>query len=230
MRLDSSVYLAGMWKTDLPLSMLWCQRSRLDIATFKSTVDVERTMKHAPSLSCASLLTEVESVSLSNLAAATEIVDIGIKRVPPNFYGGTDSCRLRLRGQICRFRREIRDNSTWIDIGQHTKFQEFGDLEFQRGKSIILSWDTSRPAALNFLSTDGSLSTVSTYAFLHITSEHSIDGILERGIILQRTAVYGTYMRVGTFFTPFKSEYPGSELEKAVQSLLETLSPEDYFE
>ena len=89
-------------------------------------------------------------------------------------------------------------------------------------------WDTSRHTVSNFLSTDESISAISIYAFLHIASEHNVDGILERGIILQRTAMYGTYIRVGSLFTPFKSEYPGSELEKAFEGRLESLSPEDY--
>ncbi|KAH8691726.1 heterokaryon incompatibility protein-domain-containing protein, partial [Phaeosphaeriaceae sp. PMI808] len=205
MGLDSSDYLAGMWKIDLPLSMLWCQRSHLDVVTSQSTVNIERTMRHAPSWSWASILTEVDFIGLSDLVATTEVLDIGIKRLSPNFFGGTDSCRLRLRRRICRFRRE-------------------------RGKSIILVWDTSRHTVSNFLSTDGSISAVSIYAFLHIASEHSVDGILERGIIIQRTGVDGTYIRVGSFFTPFKSEYPGSELEKAFEGRLKTLSPEDYLE
>ena len=107
-------------------------------------------------------------------------------------------------------------------------FQEFKDFEFQRGKSIILLWDTSRHTVSSFLSTGGNTSAALTYAFLHIASEYSVDGILERGIILQRTAMYGTYIRVGSFFTPFGSEYPGSELEKAFEGRLETLGPEDY--
>lgn len=228
MGLDSSDYLAGMWKADLPLSMLWRQRSRLDVVTSKLKVNVERTMMHAPLWCWASLLTEVEFVGLSNLVATTEVVGVEIKRVSPNFYGGTDSCRLRLRGPICRFHREVQGNSTWIHIRQYTTFQEFKDFEFQRGKSIILSWDTSRHIVSDFLSTNRSISAVSTYAFLHITSEQSVDGISERGTILQRTAMYGTYIRVGSFFTPFHSEYPGSELEKAFEGRLETLSPEDY--
>jgi hypothetical protein len=36
--------------------------------------------------------------------------------------------------------------------------------------------------------------------------------------------VFGTYIRVGSFFTPF------SELEEAFEGRLETLSPEDYLE
>ena len=71
---------------------------------------------------------------------------------------------------------------------------------------------------------------MTTYALLHMMSEHDPNGNMERGIILQRTAVYGTYIRVGTFLTPFKSEYPGSELEEAFEGRLDTLSPEDYLE
>jgi hypothetical protein len=132
MGLDSSDYLAGMWKKDLPLSMLWSQRFHLDVVTSKSTVNVERTMKHAPSWSCASILTEVDFVGLSDLVATTEVLNVETKRLSPNFFGGTDSCRLRLRGRICRFRREVQHNATWIHIGQHTMFQEFKDFEFQR--------------------------------------------------------------------------------------------------
>lgn len=112
-------------------------------------VNVERTMKHAPSWSWTSwswtsLPAEVGFIRSSNLVATTEVLDIEIKRVSLNFFGSTDSYRLRLRGQICRFHREVQDDSTWIHIGEYTMFQEFKDFEFQGGKSIILSWDTSR--------------------------------------------------------------------------------------
>jgi hypothetical protein len=222
MRLDFSEYLAGMWKNDLPLSMLWYQS--------ESTISVGMEMKHAPSWSWASILAPVSFIRFSSPVATAEVLDVHIRRLSPNTFGGTDSCRLRLRGHICRFRRRVQDSTPWIYIGQHTGFQEFPDFAFQRGKSIILQWDTSRRVVSEFLNSDGSTSATSTYVLLHIASENSVDGLIERGIILLRTSAYGMYVRIGAFLTPFKSEYPCSELEEAFKGHLKTLSSGDYLE
>jgi hypothetical protein len=230
MRLDPSEYLAGMWKDDLPLSMLWSQNSHLNLAESEPTTSVEIEMNHAPSWSWASILTSVDFVEFSSLVATAEVSDVDIRRLSPNFFGGTDSCRLRLRWQICKFRRRVEDSAPWIYVGQHTRSREFGEFKFQQGKSIIFQWDTSRRIVSNFLNTDGSTSVTLTYALLHIASEHSVNGPMERGIVLQRTAAHSTYVRIGSFFTPFRSEYAGSEFEEAFKGHLKTLSSGDYLE
>ncbi|KAF5971607.1 heterokaryon incompatibility protein [Fusarium bulbicola] len=141
-----------------------------------------------------------------------------IARLSPNFFDGTDSCRLRLRGPICKFRRNVQDGAPWIRFGQHTSFQEFHEFEFefQGGRAIIIYWDTSRKVVAN------------EFFLLRIASEQSEDGTVERGVVLRRTVERGTYIRVGTFLTPSKSDYPGSELDHAFDGRLDTLSTDEY--
>jgi hypothetical protein len=198
--------LAGMWKDDLPLSILWSQNSRLDLLEPEPTISVEAEMIHEPSWSWASILTSVVFVEFSSLVTTAEVLNVDMRRSSPNSFDGTDFYRLLLRGQICKFRRRIQDSASWIYVGQHTRFQELQEFNFQKGKSIIVQWDTSRRIVSNFLSTNSSTSATSTYVLLHIASEHSVDGLIERGIVLQRTAAHGAYVRVGSFFTPFGSE------------------------
>ncbi|OAA32751.1 Heterokaryon incompatibility [Moelleriella libera RCEF 2490] len=215
MHLMPSDYLAGMWKNDLPQSMLWSQDSLSGRSGPEST-SIELEMKNAPSWSWASIIAPISTVEFSSLIVSTEVVCVQIIRLSPNFFAGSDSCRLRLRGPICSCRRNFREGAPWIQFGQHTSFQEFNDYEFQRGRAIMIYWDTSRQIATD------------EFFLLHIASEQSIDGTIERGVILRRTAERGTYVRVGTFFIPFKSDYPGSELEDAFNGRLDTLSADEY--
>jgi hypothetical protein len=53
---------------------------------------------------------------------------------------------------------------------------------------------------------------------------------MERGVVLRKTVVRGTYIRNGSFLIPFRSEYPGSELEDAFNGRLDTLSTDDYLD
>ncbi len=228
MGLDSSEYLAGIWKHSLPLSMLWSQDAHLSGPEPTSSVGSE--MQHAPSWSWASIITRVVCAEASDLEATAEVLETDVIRSSPNFFGGTDTCRLRLRGQICKFRRHVQDGVAWIIVGQHTKFREFRDFKWQRGKSVILEWDTYRRIVSDFLNTDGNTPATTTHVLLHIATEDNEDGLIERGIVLQRTAAHGTYVRMGSFFIPFKSEYPGSELEDAFKGRLKTLCSDDYLE
>ncbi|EXA29679.1 hypothetical protein FOVG_18847 [Fusarium oxysporum f. sp. pisi HDV247] len=208
-------YLAGMWKDDLPQSMLWSQDS-LPGRSGPEPTSIEREMRNAPSWSWASIIAPIQTVELSSLVVTTEVLCVQIARLSPNFFDGTDSCRLRLRGPVCKFRRNFRDGAPWIQFRHHTSFQEFHEFEFQGGRAIIIYWDTSRK--------------VVAYEFflLRIASEQSVDGTMERGVVLRRTAERGTYVRVGTFLIPFKSDYPGSELEDAFNGRLDTLSTDEY--
>ncbi|RYP45988.1 hypothetical protein DL768_007738 [Monosporascus sp. mg162] len=229
MRLDPSEYLAGMWKDDLPLSMLWSQYPHPDMSGPDSTTSIATGMKHAPSWSWASVLGSISSVEMSSLVATTELLDVQIARVSPNFFDGAESCRLRLRGPVCKFRRRFRDGAPCIYVVKHTEFQEFNDFNFQKGRAIIIDWDTSRPMVVDWLKSHGS-GPVSSTCLLLIASERSVDGPMERGVVLRRTAVRGTYARIGAFFIPFTSEYPGSELEDAFNGRLDTLSTDDYLD
>lgn len=230
LRLDPPLYLAGMWKDDLPLSMLWSQNLRPSITGAESVTHAETEMKHAPSWSWASILGPISNVDSSSLIATTEVLGVEIARISPNFFGGADSCRVRLRGSVCKFSRRVHDGVSWVYIAQHAEFQEFNDFDFQNCRSIIIEWDTFRRIVAEELHTSSRRSASSAYFFLHIASEQGIDGSMERGIVLRKTAVRGTYTRVGSFFTPAKSEYTGSKLEDAFNGCTDTLDTDEYLQ
>lgn len=232
MQLEPSKYLAGMWKDHLPLSMLWDQLQAPDMSGPEPTSSSATEMKYAPSWSWASILASVVCVEPESLVATADVMDVQIARTSPDFFDGVDFCRIRLRGPVCKFHRRVQDGVPWIHVVQYTEFQEFSDFDFQNGNTIIISWDTSREAVVRWLQTfdDGPASAQSTQFLLHIASERSVDRPQERGIVLQRTAVRGTYTRIGSFFVPFTTEYRGSELEDAFNGRLDTLSTDDYLE
>ncbi|RMJ18090.1 hypothetical protein CDV36_002225 [Fusarium kuroshium] len=216
MRLKPPDYLAGMWKDDLPQSMLWSQHP-LPGRSGPEPTSIEYEMSNAPSWSWASILAPIWTVEILSLVVTTEVLNVQIARQSPNFFDGTNYCRLRLRGPVCKFRRNFRDGGApWIEIGQHTSFQEFYDFDFQGGSSIIIHWDTSRKIVAD------------EFFLLHIASEQSEDGPIERGVVLRRKAERGTYVRVGSFLIPFANNYPGSELEDAFNGLLDTLNTDEY--
>ncbi|KAI1734602.1 hypothetical protein F4680DRAFT_437661 [Xylaria scruposa] len=231
MNLSPTQYLAGMWRDDLPQSMLWSERK--DIVEHATAVEFTAAktteIKNAPSWSWASILVPIYSVQFFNLEAAAEILNVHITRVSRNFFDGASTCLLRLRGSLCKCRRDFQDEAPWVYIGQHPVFQEFNSFTFQQGKAIIFEWDLSRSAISNTLGTNNNRPARFSSFLLHIASENSPEGRMERGIILWRTASHGTYVRVGSFFTPFRGDYAGSELEKAFSGRLDTLSPDDYF-
>ncbi|RSM14143.1 hypothetical protein CDV31_005479 [Fusarium ambrosium] len=182
MRLKQTDYLAGMWKDDLPQSMLWSQHPLPG-----------RSGPEPTSIECE------------------------IARRSPNFFDGTNYCRLRLHSPVCKFRQNFQDGGApWIEIGQHTSFQEFYDFDFQGENSIIIHWDTSRKLVAD------------EFFLLHIASEQSEDGSIERGVVLRRKAERGTYVRVGSFLIPFANDYLGSELKDAFNGLLDTLNTDEY--
>jgi hypothetical protein len=217
MRMDPSEYLAGMWRDDLPLALIWSQDS-IPGRSGPADAGPDLEMEYAPSWSWASLMVPIANVGLSSLVATTEVVNIEVKRRSRNVFDGTDLCRLRLRGPICKFRRHWQDGATWVQIAGDNVFQELEHFQFQKGKVIELSWDTVRRF------------TKDEYFLLQVATELSEDGPMERGVVLIRTAELGTYKRVGSFFTPFTSDYSGSKLEEAFNGRFDTLGTEDYLE
>ncbi|KAI0194271.1 heterokaryon incompatibility protein-domain-containing protein [Xylaria flabelliformis] len=232
MNLDPTQYLAGMWRDDLPQSLLWSERidSIEPTTAIESTLAKTTEMKNAPSWSWASLLAPTSSIEFFNFEATAEILNVHITRVSRNYFDGASTCLLRLRGSLCKCHRDFQDEAPWVYVDQYPVFQEFNSFTFQQGKAIILEWDFSRSAISNALGANNSISARFTYYLLHIASENSPEGRMERGVILRRTASHGTYVRVGSFFTPFRGQYSGSELEKAFTGRLDTLNPDDYFE
>ncbi|KAF2972661.1 hypothetical protein GQX73_g871 [Xylaria multiplex] len=232
MKLHPSDYLAGMWKNDLPQSLLWFQRTADDheLSAEKHVIDTdEMEFTCAPTWSWASILSSSSHVETASQTVKSTLLDVSISRISSNFFDGTTSCRLRLQGPLCKCRRQVSGGTPWIHVGQHTRFQEAKDFMFQHGDTIILNWDISRKKVADFLEAGASSFTPYIFFLLHIASEKSEEGPIERGIILRKTDSHGTYVRVGSFMTtPLESTYPGSELEAAFNGVLETLGIDDY--
>ncbi|KAI1127877.1 hypothetical protein F5Y10DRAFT_187913 [Nemania abortiva] len=226
MQLGPEQYLAGMWRDDLPVSMLWWQDMNDSGAPITETNEMEK----APSWSWASLLVSTSSVvvGVDSLEATAKILDVQVTPVSRNFFEGTSTCRLRLRGSICKCRRDFRDGVPWINIGPSPVFREINGAHLARNKVILLEWDSCRSVVTNLLKAHEYLPARVTYSLLHIISDSRPR--MERGIILLRTALRGTYTRIGTFSIVHEAGYPGSELEKAFHGGLDTLSKDDYLE
>lgn len=229
MQLHPSDYLAGMWKDDLPLSLLW-QESPAYYAQRSRGPSIHRNdERKAPSWSWASVDGRVEIVNPFSFTPCAEVLSVQTQRASPNFFDGVKSCRLRLRGALCKCHRYYRDGSPWIHIGQHTEFQESQQIMgsfFEPGQSkLMVHWDKSRlDAALE-----------DSFFLFHIASDTFPDSPhddTEHGIILRKTAQCGTYVRVGAFTAGQDSGpgYQGSELEDAFNGRLNTLAPEDYLD
>lgn len=217
MRVDPSNYLAGMWKDDLPLSMIWHQES-IPGRRGPSETEHDLEMKYAPSWSWASIMAPIGTVDFSSLVATTSVINIDVQRRSRNVFDGTVLCRLCLRGPLCKFRRQLQGGIPWIQIAEDTTFQEDDHINYSIGRFIMIFWDTARRF------------TAEEYFFLHVVTEVSEDGPMERGVVLVRTAEHGTHKRVGGFFIPFTSEYSGSKFEDAFIGRFDTLSSEDYLE
>ena len=215
MRLKPPDYLAGMWKDDLPQSMLWFQ-DPLPGRSGPEPTSTERDIKNAPSWSWASIMAPLRSVGVFDLLVKSEVLYVQIVRLSPNFFGGTDTCRLRIRGPVCKIRRIFRDGAPWIQFGQYPGFQERHDLSIEEERAILIHWDTARKVVAD------------EFFLLHVASEQNVDGLVERGVVLRKTAEHGTYVRVGSFLIPIESDYLGSELEDAFNGRLDTLNTDEY--
>ena len=102
MSLDPSTYVTGIWKDDLPLSMLWGQEPLPSRAGPEPT-SIVREMKYAPSWSWASILAPIVVLDFgAPFVASTEVLGLELTRKSPNFFDGTECCRLRLRGPLTK--------------------------------------------------------------------------------------------------------------------------------
>lgn len=224
MRMDPSEYLAGMWRDELPQSLIWRQH-RISGRSGPTANGLNLEMRYAPSWSWASPMV---SVSIPDFhfypnIVTTEIVNIDLARRSESLFDGTDFCRLRLRGPICKARRHLQNGTSWIHISEDTVFEEFDTYIFssvQRGRSISMYWDTARRFTLEEL------------FLLHISTdvEEVMDDVQIQGLILRRTTEHGTYKRAGVFQIPLWREYSGSKLENAFKGTFDTLHKGDYLE
>ncbi|XWW99828.1 hypothetical protein V2A60_007841 [Cordyceps javanica] len=218
MFLDPSDYVAGMWKDDLPLSMLWGQEPHLGRAGPEPT-SIGCEIKYAPSWSWASVLAPIVMLDFeAPFVPSTEVLGLAFARKSPNFFDGTDSCHLHLRGPLTKFCRHLRNGEAWVQIGEDAKFQIFHEFKIEQGSSIIIWWDTVREIVSD------------EFFLLHIASEHSVDGPIERGVVLCKAMDKGTFYRVGSFMIPFDSAYSVLDLEQAFKSSSHLLDEDDFLE
>ncbi|KAK3994829.1 heterokaryon incompatibility protein-domain-containing protein [Cladorrhinum sp. PSN332] len=240
MERDPCDYLAGIWKNDLPLSLMWRQLNNKPDGHYNETdgAIAAAATSCAPSWSWASLMVPVNCVGhYSPVVATAEVLDTQLMRISRNYFDGVHFCRLRLRGWLCKFRRHIKDDSAWIHISQNCEF-EHNDIWIP-GRIIEMRWDVSRRVVANDLQSavDGSGLSSSTYYMLHIATflgeaggKEDEDRRKESGIVLWRTAERGTYTRIGGFMMPSRTYYRGSEIEDAFKGNSNALGPDDYLE
>jgi hypothetical protein len=233
LQLAPSDYLAGLWKSQLPLSLLWFQQNQYEDPDTPDPTRIAAEIDLAPSWSWASIMAPIMCVMRDNLAATAEVLDVQIARISPNLFDGAEpgSCRLRLSGFICKIDRCIRNGAFRISVaGQHAEFHEFNSYDFQKGRAIILEWDVARREVAGWLETFGNGPSPAASFLFHIAHGNNVDVPTERGLILRRTTERGRYARVGAFLIPSSTEYGGSELDDALSGRLKTLAADDYLE
>ena len=239
MGLDPLDYLAGMWKSDLPGSLLWSQQS-IDSTRSHERASSARETTIAPSWSWASIVTDIQcgnQVMVDSLIVRSEVLETTIDRKSQNYFDGSNSCRLQLRGPLCKVIRRVIEGQPQLHIWNapnHTKvtLRELEDSLPHESRDILVDWDTSRREISMFLnSTDVDvLQAPSMFCLLLVSSRAKDDAVQRRGIVLQRTELHGTYTRVGYFMTEYQDSDRNLELEDVFNSKLETLDPDDYLD
>ncbi|KAK4203200.1 heterokaryon incompatibility protein-domain-containing protein [Triangularia verruculosa] len=240
-QLDPADYLAGMWKGELPLSLLWEQTDTEQTAT-----EIVTETNVAPSWSWASIVAPIECPRSTSewcvKEATAEVLDVEINRVSQNLLDGTSLCRLRIRGYMCGFQRLYDGQKPWVWISDKTRFRETGSFELSdyedwkiRGR-IRIAWDVGRTEVADVVRDTSDGLHPGTYFFLHIATEWPSDGEKTHGsvsgIVLRRTSTYATYERIGYFHVPYSDEYATSELADAFSGGLDALDEarEEYLE
>lgn len=224
MRMDPSEYLAGMWRDELPQSLIWRQH-RISGRSGPTTNGLNLEMRYAPSWSWASLMVSVNIPDLDadERIVTTEIVNIDLARRSESLFDGTNFCRLRLRGPICKVRRHLQNGTSWIHISEDTVFEEMDTYIFpsaQKRRSISMYWDTARRFPMDEF-----------FLLQNSTVDNKVnDDVHIEGLILRRATEHGTYTRVGVFDIPLRSGYSSSKLESAFKGTFDTLHKRDYLE
>ncbi|KAI1359788.1 heterokaryon incompatibility protein-domain-containing protein [Xylaria arbuscula] len=250
MRLPSEEYLAGMWKSHLPFTLLWrveehdliyAQQEGRCSAAFDRTELIE----YAPSWSWASIDSQITMVLLTHESQSLRtiwptVLDIRVVRTSPNPFDGLRVCQLRLRGSLVKCSRQPDRGINCIYVGLETRLYEtnvddgFHSVRHTSDR-LHVQWDISREVVADLIAANENLSTGCAILLLPIcTNVHKAEGGIEspwiRGIILQRTDARGTYVRSGYFHLIERQQqnYDGSELEQAFNGKLDTLDRDDY--
>ncbi|KAL7948003.1 heterokaryon incompatibility domain-containing protein [Trichoderma barbatum] len=94
-------YVAGIWKPHLPLALLWRRIPSTETSSIPQQIMVQERI--APTWSWASLTCAVESADMSNLHPNIELLEVsGIQRRSASLFDGVTSCRLLVRGRMCK--------------------------------------------------------------------------------------------------------------------------------
>ncbi|KAL7806376.1 heterokaryon incompatibility domain-containing protein [Trichoderma aethiopicum] len=231
MQRDPSSYLAGIWEDDLPVSLLWGEDHRPRMGgTGPPATKIITEVKSAPSWSWASILGPVSCTLPTYQKAAAEVLEVHTKRTSPNFFDGVDSCRLRLRGSMCKFTRGVQNDEPWIYIAQRPAFQEYGQFRHRGEKAITIEWDVSRRAIARYLRTFREDPSPPEFFLFHISSMPLESRTTERGIILKRTADKGTFSRVGRFMFALEGAAAVSGFEDAFKDGHGISDDDDYIQ
>ncbi|UKZ47806.1 hypothetical protein TrVGV298_002036 [Trichoderma virens] len=93
-------YVAGIWTAHLPLALVWRRIPQTETVSIpQQNISQERI---APTWSWASLTCAIESAEMSNLHPNIVVELSDVERRSANLFDGVTSCRLRVRGRICK--------------------------------------------------------------------------------------------------------------------------------
>jgi len=165
----------------------------------------------------------------------TEILETDINRISRNHFDGTNFCRLRLRGPLCKARRQVVDDQPELCIWNNqekteTRLREYDPeaVPLDGSEHMLVTWDTSRQAVLRSLK--HSVDTSSKFVLLHIASMTYGKFVHVRGIVLHRTELHGTFKRAGYWRMKCEGDCGSSELLNAFNGMLRTLDVDDYLD
>ncbi|KAF2676331.1 HET-domain-containing protein [Lentithecium fluviatile CBS 122367] len=118
-------YLAGLWKQDLPLALLW----------FRKTSPKGKLKRTAPSWSWASTRWEIDHVfRLESPTIVAEIIEAKIEYQGADIYGKVTGGYLRMSGYL----RPVKDTTSTWEMGCPSEFREwFDDGYSKRGKRSV---------------------------------------------------------------------------------------------
>jgi hypothetical protein len=211
---DPSDYIAGMWRSDLPLSLLWKQ------STQETPGDA---MMYAPSWSWAAVQAPSWYGGPPEFDGwRPDVVDLQFQRRSSNIFDGTVSCRLRLRAPVCKVRRQVRDGTPWIRLGEHAELREVEMVKAKDEMAISITWDLYTESVATCLDAERFAEAPPSYYLIFIAASP----YRWHGLILRKTLERATYVRVGVFLV--MSDIPCVEVRYALDSQLATLDEDEY--
>ncbi|KAL7784570.1 heterokaryon incompatibility domain-containing protein [Trichoderma ceciliae] len=99
-------YVAGIWLSHLPLALVWRRIPERRISP-NPRQKITAQERIAPTWSWAALTCAVELADMDDLHANVQVLDVSIQRRSTNLFDGVTSCRLRIRGRMCKVERHL---------------------------------------------------------------------------------------------------------------------------